>query len=216
MKKIFISAAMVLFISSICFAQGDEMQLAVSKAQAAATQDSANWGKTVSGLRCKIQTDKKVYKVGDEIVLTLTWQNITDKEVKLYYRQDQIPYQMLSFRRQDGTVPLGRLIMIEKAQAQYPVISPEGTYSLNLKGKLIKETLKEPWIIKHQKESGNLILKFDGQLLGEFPILLAKPDNFYVSFYYTMPADSYLASKDANIWTGEVQSGEISFEVKER
>lgn len=211
MKKVLALFFVLFFGSTVCFAQ--DIKSVEEGKQPPKSQNEGKWSKAVSELRCKVSTDKKVYKIGEQMLLTLSWQNLSNKEIQIYYREDQIPYNLLSFKREDGSIPLGRLLMIEAAPQHFPVIVAGDTYSISLKAKILKENLKETWILTHQQQAGNLILKFEGSLLGEFPVLLDKPGTFFVSLSYVIPADAYLVRNNPNAWAGEIESGEVSFEV---
>lgn len=215
MKKISAVCLAILLVSALCLAEEPGITLATGGTAVKVNQNIGDWGKAVSGLRCRIETDKQVYKVGEKISVTLTWQNVSDNELGLFYSDDDIAYRLLSLRREDGSVPLGRLIMIKNSPKNKPIIEPQGIYSRNLTASLFEEYLKEAWLLKHQKKSGNLILKFDGKLLEEFPILLDKPGKFYIAFNYFFPSDSFLAKKDPNIWTGDITSEEVMIKVEE-
>jgi hypothetical protein len=204
-----------LLASTLCLAEEPNTKPVSDETVVNANQNIGKWGKAVSGLRCRIETDKQVYKVGEKISIALTWQNVSDNELGLFFSDDDIAYRLLSVRRGDGSVPLGRLIMIKNSPKNKPIIESQGIYARNLTATLLKEYLKEAWLLKHQKKSGNLIMKFDGKLLGEFPILLDKPGNFYLSFNYFLPSDSFLAKKEPNIWTGDIASEEVMIKVVE-
>lgn len=215
MKNISLVCLAMLLSCNLCLAEEAGIKAVPEAPVSALNQNIGEWGKAVSGLRCRIETDKQVYKVGEKISIALTWQNVSDNELGLFFSDDDIAYRLLSVRREDGSFPLGRLIMIKNSPKNRPIIETQGTYTRNLTGAFIREYLKEAWLSKHQKKSGNLILKFDGKLLGEFPILLGKPGNFYLSFNYFLPSDSFLAKKVPNIWTGDIASEEVMIKVEE-
>ncbi|GEM_PF-6994266 len=215
MKKISVVCLAILLASTLCLAEEPNVKPVFDETTLKANQNIGAWGKAVSGLRCRIETDKQAYKVGEKISITLTWQNVSDNELGLFFSDDDIAYRLLSVRREDGSVPLGRLIMIKNSPKNKPIIESQGSYARDLTASILKEYLKEDWLLKHQKKSGNLILKFDGKLLGEFPILLDRPGNFYLSLNYFLPSDSFLAKKEPDIWTGDITSEEVMIRVEE-
>lgn len=213
MKKISAVCLAVLFVSALCFAQEPKVNPVSTGSTSNVNQNVGKWSKAVSGLRCRIETEKMVYKVGEKISISFSWQNVSDKKIMLYYSDDDLIYRLLSVRRQDGSMPLGRLIMIKNPSRHILSLEPGDTYTFKLNGTLSKEYMKEPWLKEHQRKAGNIVLKFEGKLFKEFPILLDKPGNYFLSFIYFLPADSFLAKKEPFMWSGEISSEEIMIKV---
>ena len=205
MKKIILTV-LLLILPLVCVAQ-DATAKAIPKAD----------------IRITIETDKKVYSVGDEIVLTLSWENLSNKEVLIYFREDQLLQGMLSFQAEDGRslMPPGTMLIEMAPQLEFR-IPAKGSFSYRLKGKLQRENFTEPSLIESQRFYGNFILKFEDPtpsklpILPQLPILLGKLGKLRVILHYGLSADSYLAKHEPSAWTGTITSDPAIFEVKEK
>lgn len=163
-----------------------------------------------SPLSLTIACDKAVYGEGESIVLTLTWTNPGEKDLQIAFREDSL-LQAMSFKDADGRELLKGQVLIESAPEYKTTIAAGKTYSYQLNGSTSRQ--KFPLSKGQPKRAGDLVLKFDGAALSQIPVLLGKPRKFFVIAKYEMPADSYLARKEPDIWTGTIISNRFSLEV---
>lgn len=179
-------------------------------------QNVGEWGETVDNLCCRLETDKKVYCVGDAITLGLTFKNVGDKEIVICYKDILVP-GMLSFRREDGTAVQKAILIVFKLaplggrKRDFHTISPGNTHLFKVAGRLLEQNLYGRYLSK-QNEIGNLILKF------EQAFMLGYPGVFFSSFQYRRFTEwaktEWVAKENPGIWTGTVKSGEVAIEIK--
>lgn len=115
MKKTLVFCLVLFFTSLGCQIKENNAQVNSLKTETLSEANIGAWSETVDGLRSRIATDKKIYYVGDQIIFSLTWENLNNKEVLINFREDRLLQGMMSFKNQGGRGLLSRLITLEFA-----------------------------------------------------------------------------------------------------
>ncbi|MFH1201307.1 MAG: hypothetical protein V1674_00235 [Candidatus Omnitrophota bacterium] len=222
MKKTLVFCLVLFFTSLGCQIKENNAQVNSLKTETLSEANIGAWSETVDGLRSRIATDKKIYYVGDQIIFSLTWENLNNKEVLINFREDRLLQGMMSFKNQGGRGLLSRLITLEFAPVYQKKIPSHGLYSYELVGKFTRKTpddVNRLFVLGSIPEDienfyGNIVLEFSTKTLSEIPVLIGKSGKFFVSLNYEMSPDSYFAKKESLAWTGRIESREVMFEVR--
>ena len=165
-------------------------------------------------LQLTIKSDKSVYEVGDEVILTITWKNSGNRVVQIDFREDSLLYNMLTIVGKNGEAYLKKVIMYEFAPEYKRKILPGDKYVYTMKGRLTMEPVGD--FMAPMKPIDSLVITFEGKILSDMGLILGEPGTFELAFHYQMPADAYWVKSEPETWSGNITSNRITLEVKEK
>lgn len=159
-------------------------------------------GFIVSGLHAAIRSDKKVYKVGEKIIIEFRLTNVSKQDIYIGTKPSGFTTSTIYFDKIIG--PEGSIRPTVKhidfgtrppplKKSDFTLIRPQKNYTRKIKGSLCADTTI------HTTEYYNL----------------DKPGKYKITMLYRSNADGRRAGLKVKAWTGKVISNTITIEIKE-
>ena len=211
MKK---KQSMLVFATSVLCMHMLVLCALPGETQTAESEGNLNWGKTVSELRTSISLNQTEYKIGDKIIVELTFQNTSNKPCYLYLSRDGLASCFL-ITNEEGEAAKKKCTVIYKLgspKKNFHLLPPNKELKFNAKGRVTisDKAYRHFSSIKDKKPVVISFFDIDHTILN--------PGRFKITYQYE-PNKKFvtkIAKKFGfkNTWLGTLDSNSLEFDVR--
>jgi hypothetical protein len=203
----FVVAVSLLACQTLCPAEsGGSM---VSGASA-----TPEWGPAANGLRCSITLGESKLRVGDTLVVGVTFENVSDKSLTLYYDPEGVDGRHLSI-----LVAGGRPAEVQEElfggshilRSPFHLLAPRQTHTAAISGRLLLDQNRPPYL-PSAPPTRDILLHCGGA-----SYRLVSPGEYRICFRYSSDQRTVAYGERygaKSVWTGSLQSNLVSFSVR--
>jgi HEAT repeat protein len=202
------------FFVIVILAIGYWLNSSIASENAAQAQiEGQGWGKDVYGLQCSIKIEPSEIKVGETFVVDVEIRNVSSNDICFYY-QDLYQAEMLLVKNEKGTA-------VSSSQTrEYNFPMPKVFFREIKAGQSFKEQIKGRVALKQIRSSEKQVTTDRPLIIDFFDIAqqIEKIGKFKVCLHIKADEQIVKMGTDfgfSNLWTGEVVSNEIEFNVKQ-
>lgn len=163
------------------------------------------------GLCSSIGLQQKSFRVGDQLVVTLTVKNVSDKTVRFYF-PDIYKADFLQIRTGDGEEIKGQISAVYGPATSDCVhlLQPGAVYETQIRGRFLLEFVRAS--LPTSKATRAIILDF-----GDVVFSPMHPGDFALSFRY--PSEGFgkgygMYPADDSVWKAKLSSGAVPFSLR--
>lgn len=190
----------------------------LSQIPAEATEKSFEDSESIGDLKLVIKSNKEVYRVGDKIVLKITWNNIGKETFYLFHPIDFHEGQNLIIKDEfDKGVMIFQTIEYQRmigGKNNFHLLEPNKSFSLTISGTIgIPNVYGYPYKTEEEAKGLYIFTMKDTACylkLGTYKIQYSYTNDRV--FYYDNQGEKEFFDKD--VWTGTLASNTITIKIK--